>query len=445
MIHTPIGIFPRTSETVLVSYPPTTKPYYLVAQGSREEAWIKKFIDSKFVVSYEIGKEHGYHSTQSSLTIMEHSNLLSLLEQRNIKHILVTIAKSEKRHQWAQNNQIQLIYTNYHQQMKYENKLWFDSFLDKHRLPKPKSFFYQYDTHRYNIPFTRKVVIQKSNSLGNTGTYILDDITEIDSLFEKGKLQKNENYLVRQFIEGITYGIELFISSSTIAISQARIQCFYQHESIPDLKWFSGTQFVPSDIFSPSIKKSLTATLTRLATLLHQDGYLGYAGIDLIITDQGDIFILECNPRFTTSSPLLMQFRETFSGINTSALFIEEFLTPKQYLENPLYFPYPESNFKGSIVRLLLRPHAKEEKVEIKHELPLGLYALQNGTIKYQGPDTRALNNYEQAFSYYCDLKAGETYKRNLYSADIYANFPLYNHSGKINSEGRLLINYFGL
>lgn len=442
---TPIGIFPRTSETVLARFPQDTQPYFLVAKGSREEKWILEFIEPEYIVSFEIDEKHGYHSNLSSVDIFEHSNLLELLHEKHIQHILITIAKSKERDAWAREHGITLIYTDLEKQYRYENKLWFDPFLEKHKLPKPRSMVYRFDRDGHQIPFSGKVVIQRGESLGNDGTFILDDITHIDRLIEKEILKKDEEYLLREFIYGSTFGIELFISSEVLALSQARIQCFYQHEEDEDIKWFSGTQFVPSSTLSPALKQRLTETLTTLAKLLAEDGYLGYAGIDVMVDKDDNIFILECNPRFTTSSPLLMQYPETLSGIKTSEIFIHEFLEAPSQQKGQTVVGYPESEFEGSVLRLILRPHSTTEMVTIEKEHPIGLYSYNNGEITFITSDIRQFHQHPGAFTYYCDLKKGETYKKNTYIADLFANFPLYHANGKINDDGRKIIEYFSL
>lgn len=439
-----IGVFPRTAESVLVSYPADVVPYYIVHRGSEEEAWVKKFISQGQILPYEfIKKINGYPNGQSTLSIMNNSNLYSLLTKYDISHLLITIAKSSKREEWAKEHGITLVYTEFEKQMRYENKIWFDTFLKKNNISSPKSFLYTYDVHKFSIPFTGKVVLQKANSLGNSGTYILNTIEDIKKLIEKNSIQPNEEYLLREFISGKTYGIELFINSSTIAMSQARMQCFYDHEDIEGFRWFNGTQLVPTQEFSVSLQSKITTLFTQLGKLLHNDKYLGYAGIDCIIDDNENVFILECNPRFTSTSPLLIHYKETFSGLDTSNMFLEDFFASTPYSTSPHTFSYPTSVCNGSVLRLLLDPHSKKKRMKIKNIFPIGLYTCIDGKIEYKSPDIRNMGNTENEFIYYVDMKKNDWYYPNYFMGEIFANFPLFTKEGRVNEDGKTLLSHF--
>ena len=62
-------------------------------------------------------------------------------------------------------------------------------------------------------------------------------------------------------------------------------------------------------------KAIIKKTTIRLGELMYQKGYRGFFGTDFIITDEGKIYLLECNPRLTASFVFYSQLEQESGSV----------------------------------------------------------------------------------------------------------------------------------
>ena len=277
--------------------------------------------------------------------------------------------------------------------------------------------------------------MQEPNSRGGEGTYFISQPAKLKKLFKAKKIKKGRRYLLRQFIRGTAYGITIFIGRDSIALSSLRVQC-YGRQNKNNQKEFLGVQWVASQNLANKLKKTANQVFYVLAEKLRQNGYFGYANIDFIVKDF-KVYILECNPRFSSASVQLLLFPENIGRLNSAQLFLEDLLINKTS-SSFQFFGLPQSNFKGANLYI-----ATKDKQRIQNYYQGGVYTLVNNKIKFIDPDITQLSRRGRSFIFYSDTQPGEILPKGVIIGWIISNFPLYNHSGEINSYGKIIVKHF--
>ena len=86
---------------------------------------------------------------------------------------------------------------------------------------------------------------------------------------------------------------------------------------------------------------------------------------------------------------------------------------------------------------------ATKDKQRIQNYYQGGVYTLVNNKIKFIDPDITQLSRRGRSFIFYSDTQPGEILPKGVIIGWIISNFPLYNHSGEINSYGKIIVKHF--
>lgn len=406
---------------------------YLVPRGKEEAAWSEKILAQRDLVYYDLVSDKLSMATLDFAALVKKSNVLKQIKATGITHILSGHAVTSSLENWARKNKLTLIAPDFKLVKNLENKLWFDNFLIKNNLPAPASQIWRAGQEKIVLKYP--LVLQEPNSRGGEGTYFISQPAELKKLFQAKKIKKTRRYLLRQFIQGTAYGITIFIGRDIIALSSLRVQCYGQQNK-NNQKEFLGVQWVASQSLAKQLKKTANQVFYDLAEKLRQNGYIGYANIDFIVKDS-KIYILECNPRFSSSSVQLLLFPENIQRLNTAQLFLENLLLKKANSKFK-FFSLPPSNFSGANLYM-----ATKDKQRIKNYYPAGIYHLVNNKIKFINPDISQLRVKGKNFIFYSDTQPGEILSKGVIMGWVISNFPLYNHSGEINSYGKIILEHF--
>lgn len=407
---------------------------YLVPRGKAETIWAKKVLPSRSLVFYDLNNPKASMATLDLAGVVKKTNVIKTIKKASISHLLpghVVVGSLDK---WANKNKIKLVAPAFTLVKKLENKLWFDNFLSKNNFPKPASQIWVNTNRR--IFLKGKLVLQDPVSGGGEGTYFISQPAELKKLLKAKKIKKNRKYLLRQFINGIPYGITIYIGRDKVALSSFRAQCYGQLDKNSQKEFF-GVQWVKSSKFSQKFKKTANQLFYNLAEKIRQEGYVGYANIDFIVKDS-QIYILECNPRFSSSTVQLLLFAETISNINTAKLYLEDLLI-KTVNKKLKFFAIPSSNFNGANFYL----STNNDRQVIKNYYPNGVYKFVNNKIKFVEPDINRLGVFGKSFIFYSDTQPGEVLSKGIAIGWIISNFPLYNSGGQFNFYSKMIIKHF--
>jgi len=220
-----IGLFFQNYVPLLFAQQnPNLDFYYFIGEDSDVRPEVEKILPREKLIFFKLGPRSDYRSDCESEAIIKQSNLTNLIKENKINYLVPSIYSSRFFYNWGRENGVKIIFTDYKDKIL-ENKLYFDRFLEKNDLPKPKSFVFNYSKSA-TLPGEGRFVIQDPGSSGGYGTFFVNAQKEIENLIKEKKIKINHNYLAREFIEGKSYGITVFIAPGLIALSAARRQCF---------------------------------------------------------------------------------------------------------------------------------------------------------------------------------------------------------------------------
>ncbi len=374
--------------------------------------------------------------------ILQHSDIAPLMHHNKIDALLMTGKCLSSHHRWAVEHSIRLIVTPLEQQQYFENKITFDRYLDEHHIPKPASEIGKFPTAPALLD-CGKTVIQIADSWGGEGTFFIQNETEWNDLCQQ--FPSPTSYLARSFIHGISYGITVFICADHIALSPLRSQCFYDLPQLIDkTPIFAGIQWIPSQKITAKAKTNLNQVFQTLGQLMHQSGYRGYANFDFIISEKQEIYLIECNARFSAAVTQIIHFpHELLSGVNSLPIFINEQLDPKPYARNPTIHPFPSSSYEGAFLQIQAFPHLTQSPFVVRNLYPTGICRLLVGQINFIDPNISKLFTEKDFFVFSPFSHINPILTNLTMMANIISNFPLFDDNTRFNTDAKTILSYF--
>ena len=146
----------------------------------------------------------------------------------------------------------------------------------------------------------RILIFQKETSNGGSGTF----------LFEKDDFKhilehKNENcdFIVSKYVENNTpINAHLAIFENEILVFPGSVQ-IVEFESHCLL--YKGADYIAFRSLSEKSRENFYDLVYSTALLLQEKGFRGICGVDVIIDNNGELYLMEVNPRFQGSSNIL--------------------------------------------------------------------------------------------------------------------------------------------
>ena len=231
-----------------------------------------------------------------------------------------------------------------------ENKLYLNNFNVKTpaEIKKPISF---------------PVVLQFETGYAGNSTFIVHNDKDLQTLI----FSKTGKYKIVEFIKNIgTYTNNCFCSSEKIFVSEP----FFQYTGIPALTRTKlgscGNNFFIK--INQDIKDQINLFSKQIGEHLLSVGYKGAYGIDFVLSDKNELYVIEVNPRFTASISFFTQLEQ----LSNNQSFFEKQV--KIFLNSPVNLEYT-SKLRGK--RLLVRNDSFEDKV-IKEDCKSGVYKIEN-------------------------------------------------------------------
>jgi len=372
----------------------------------------------------------------SSLTyeeIIADENFTLKCREFNINFIVAPYKISKKMNQWSMDQNIGFVSVSHTHQEKLDDKIWFDTFLKKYTIRKPQTISSSFIK---TINVKKRIAIQEPHSEGSEGTFIVNNQENLDSLLETKKISLHKKYLVREFIPGPVYGISIFISKSLISLSSLRQQIFDHYLERTDE--FIGIQWLLLKDLRNNERKEIHQVFTNLSKKLLKDGFEGLLSFDFILY-RGKCYVLECNPRFTSATVQILAHQELINNIDVVNKDILNHIDCSQKI-NPItkIAQIPNAVYSGST--LFIKAFKKSA---IKKTFNNGLYSLIDEKITFISPNVSGFRKDKHTLIFYSEMDVNEKYKDGEIIADIYSNFKLYETSGKLNTYGKRLIDFY--
>ncbi len=380
-----IGVFPSDLEPLMLFTDKRFSLRYLIAKNTAEDSWAGKFLPKKQCSRYALGIKKTFEDC-SFADILYRSNIKNLIASEGIKYLWLTVDNEDRPliKKWAKAHNIKIIGPDFAQQKKFEDKIWFDRFLARERLPKPASQIYR--PLQAKLRLAGKLVLQEVASAGSEGTFFINQPADVTGLLREKKISDKKNYLVRRFARGLPCGITVLVTPDTVALSAVRQQCFSKAKATGQ-PVFKGIQWLPYRNIKKA-EKNINRVFEHLGRIMHEKKYFGYANVDFIIDSAGGIKIIECNPRFSTSTAQLAKMPALISGLRAGNKLINDFIQNRAYGNNFKFYPLPKTVFTGCVLNV----DAAAGTRTAKNIPPIGLYRQAAGQAKYLTPDIRKLN-----------------------------------------------------
>ncbi len=438
-----IGIFPKDKDSIMTLIPPQDAEFcFLVAKDSNEAEWVNKFLKPTETYYYDASVTKKFISDLNTIDILQQTDLLTVLNKNDIKYLYLDIATQEIE-DWSIANQINLIITPYKFRKIYENKILFDNLLAEYNIPKPRSSIVKFEENtEFTLPFSGKTVLQKSLSSGGEGTFFIDSVADIKRLIATKEISYSEDYLLREYIPGTTYGITVFVAPGHVALSSIRLQCFakniYQQRNI-----FLGVQWVSYSAISAELKQSIEEVFASIGDVLYKQHFFGFANFDFQVDVNKKVYLIECNARFSSATVQYLKFHELMGGVDIRNVFLETMINSTPFPKKYIFSGYPNTEFAGSSLKVNLYLDFNNETVTISKQYPLGLYSQNGLTIKFKDPDIRNFSRLANEFIYYSDVVVEQKFSKFGEIARIVSNYPLFTLTGALNDNGNTLLNHF--
>ena len=380
--------------------------FAIFPKNSEEERIAKEELKLENLIPIEIKKEN--FSQLGPEEILKFSDLEKKLKENKIDALWLT--KSSKfLKNWAKKNKIILISQDYKLREKFENKIYFQKFLEKNHLPHLKSKVA--NSKNFSLPF-KESVIQTPNSSGGEGTFLVKNGKEKKEIIKKLK----PPFLIREYKKGIALGVTFLIQKRGIYFSAIDRQCLLKRDK--RLGLFLGIQWLPFNFFKKDILKKIEKGLKNLSLKLKNEGLKGLVNVDFIL-DKDQIFFLECNPRATAATP------QIFSGMG---------------LIGKKPFILPKNSFKGAtMIVSLFKPK------RIKRLIRGGFYILEKSRLKKISlKDRFEFLKLKNGLLFYNEANKGEIFSEPADIGTILSNFALFDFkSGKLNKKGEIVFDFF--
>lgn len=404
--------------------------YLLIAPGAPDTQWLRQLSKRHKIKFFNLRSNQPLQEISDD-DLIKNSDITDVLLNLKINAFMTSHRGSPFLARWAAKTGVGLVSTDIKDQLNFENKVWFDSFLAKRSFPKPRSSVQTGVGIRKKLP----IVIQEPNSFGSFGTFIAQTEKDWVQLKGSGALSPKKKYLVREFIKGTTYGISVFIDINHVTLSACRIQCFYPHNGSKPL--FAGVQWIPSETLGIKAIERINDVFIQLGCIMHASGFFGFANFDFILGVDGEVSILECNPRLSSATPHLFSRLDLTSGIDTGALFLQKFTsTPRKQIA---VSGLPKTRFQGALLDVV----CQETKAVVQRSRPLGTYHYSSKGITFDSPALADFKAKKRTLFLSNMKPISERAQFEETLATVLSNFPLFDEKGHLSKDGKLIGSFF--
>jgi len=427
-------MFPRGIDGLFLPPHEGVEVLALVQRGTPEEAWAARFLPPSRLIAYELTEELGpYPATEE---LLSRSNAGRALEARGVRALLLSAACTPATRAWADRHGVRLLMVDYDEQRRLEDKVWFDGFLRRHRIPVPDGTVMRFGPNAAgaSLAFRGPVVIQARDSMGGEGTYFVNGARDVEPLVASGALRRDQRYLVRRFVEGVAYGITILVAPGRVALSAIRRQCYHEARySAADQasRVFAGVQWVPSREVSTRLRRRIDRALLRLGDLLYARRAFGFANVDFMVDRDERVLVLECNPRMSAATPQLLHVPELLSGGQAGAAFLRGFLARRVFTRSPARTPVPDTSYEGATLDVVA---ASATQVHRTFDSGVYRFAARGQRLAYVTPDVRELRDADH-LSLVSFARTGQTCKPGDALATIVSTDRLYDADGEMTAR----------
>jgi len=417
-----LAYFARGLDGLFLPPVPGCEAFALLRAGSPEELWSGDLVTPERAIVYRL-RGHEDDPYPATGEVLRHSNVAQLLKKSQIGSLLLSSSFTPQVRAWANRNGIRVLAADYEQQQQLENKLWFDRFLTRHQIQKPKSAVVVAGSSPSPALETaiRPAVVQQADSMGGEGTFFLDSLQGWPDLAHGLALPRGERCLARQFVPGQPLGITVFVAPGLVALSAVRLQCYYPRRSGAARQLFAGVQWLPAKDVSPRLKRQINDVFRRLGEVLYRRRYFGFANFDFLADSGDQVWVIECNPRMSAATPQLLANPELSGGLPLGRIFLQGLQGPAKWPKQFELSPLPASRFAGATLDIASGGSTPQP---VRREFACG-------------------RRPGEAFTLFPLAAKGQIAWPETTLATVLSDVRLYDAAGHLNAVGRRLVTRF--
>lgn len=422
-----VAYFLRSLDLVF-SQEKTYDIYAICLDGSEEIRIAKEELGLSDIIPIKLKKGLNFSELKPE-AVVKNSDLEEQLKKYGINCLFLRNS-TKYLGDWSKKNNIAILSPSYQLAEQFEDKLYFDEFLRRTCSPAAKSVVIS--SVNTALPFPQ-TVIQVPRSTGGEGTFFADSEKSFQKIIKKLKLP----LLAREYKNGLAIGVSFFVNQKNVYLSALDRQCFLENPDGGPLGLFIGIQWAPFEIFPQELYNRIAQELIKVAEKIRQEGLLGMFNLDFILSETGQIYILECNPRITAATPQIIAVDELHGKTDFMRLLLNHFCQKDYKVATPDLLP--ESSFQGSQMSVEW-PAQKITKL-----IPGGFFALKEGEIiRIKLADRFEFLKLKNGLFFHNENNLGENYKKTITVGTVFANFPMYDiATGYLNENGRIVYDFF--
>lgn len=145
------------------------------------------------------------------------------------------------------------------------------------------------------------VVIQGKIGAGGNNTFYIDNVEK----FNKYSSMCNNEYYLSKYIEHLPINVTIIIGEHNDVVFPTSVQLI---ELKDDKFRYTGADFIYSQKFNSKINDKIKEYSSIIIDEVKRQGYRGIIGIDYIIDENDNIYFMEINPRFQSSSFIINKY-----------------------------------------------------------------------------------------------------------------------------------------
>jgi len=219
-------------------------------------------------------------------------------------------------------------------------------------------------------------VVQFNRGHTGSGTTVIEDEQSFEEFAVKYK-QREAKF--SSYIHGIPYTVNACVTKKGVFIGGLSLQITGENELGATRGATIGNDWSRRTYISSVAE--IESQVTKIGTEMFRQGFKGMFGVDVVVTDIGESYVIEVNARQTASVPMYSKIQLLQEETPLSLLHLKEYLNiniednPKDYNDRNL----EALNFSQIFIRA-------EVDSQINHLVKMGSYRLQG--------DNAAINRY---------------------------------------------------
>jgi hypothetical protein len=282
-------------------------------------------------------------------------------------------------------------------------------------------------------------VAQDNVGGGGRGTFIIRSIQDVEEAVEVLRAEHKGTYVVlSQFVSGIERSAQTFISPSHTVKGPLQQQLVRNPELLdPNGRggmYFCGGKFIYDA--SDHVKDQVVRIIETVSSTLRASDYIGIFGVDFLLDQDENVYVLEINARTTGLLPLLNEHQ---SELPLYLLHILELARKPYQIESPesVAEPYLVSSGPRSFVTLF---NTSGHRAHFDSEITTGNYKLTDAGLEQIDDRARWHADADVMLQLFCaaDFPA----KPNLKLANIFLKNGGFSETGELDDITRRVVNY---